>query len=231
MSNGKRAIVTLANNASWYRKGQERMIHSLGGRFTGKIFPFKSEQEVGAKPHSISPYGFKVHAFDHAFNHGYDLVLWIDSSVYCIRDTESVFATIHREGYIMQEAGHMVGTWANDASLEYFGITRDEAMKMPMYGNAGFLGLKKGDETAMEFLKRWRDAEKSGIFKGDWKNDSNSESKDPRCKGHRHDMTCGSIIANQLDMKYKRAGQWLQYKPEFQPPKHENIIFGAHPAT
>jgi len=43
---------------------------------------------------------------------------------------------------------------------------------------------------------------------------------------HRHDMTCGSIIANKLGMKYVGGEDWLHYAPVDQQPK-EGVIFHA----
>ena len=53
-----------------------------------------------------------------------------------------------------------------------------------------------------------------GMFKGSWID-------------HRHDMTCGSIIANRLKMKFQSGDEWLSYSPVNEKPKNETIIFHA----
>ncbi len=126
----------------------------------------------------------------------------------------------------MQYAGHMVGRWTNDRALEYFGVNRDDAMHMPMYGNAGFLGLNVHDATAMKFFELWEQSARDGMFRGQWHNNNRTESNDGRCDGHRHDMSCGSIIANQLNMVMQPGDEWLHYQsPDVEPAI--NVYFHA----
>jgi len=125
-----------------------------------------------------------------------------------------------------QYAGHLVGTWANDRSLEYFGITRDEAMGMEMHGNGGFFALDFETEIANEFFNRWKQAMLDGMFKGEWTNDRRTESMDERCKGHRHDMTCGSIIANQLGMTAYTPNRYMAYVgDQYAPPPDSAVMY------
>ena len=220
------AIINLANGR--YIKGQERLKASLAAvGFTGDILPYQSISQLkGCPDHQAQPYAFKTYAFKQAFNLGYDLVLWLDASVWAVKPVEGVFKKIEEQGYIMQEAGHYVGTWTNDRALDYFNITRDEANTMLMYGNAGLLGLSKHNAIAMEFLYNWHEAAKNGIFAGSWNNQNNSESLSQDCKGHRHDMSVGSIIANALRMKYESGNELLAYAaPE--DKVNDKVIFKA----
>jgi hypothetical protein len=98
---------------------------------------------------------------------------------------------------------------------------------MLMYGNAGLLGLNFENEIAIEFFNKWHQASKDGIFIGKWNNNDKTESEDERCKGHRHDMTCGSIIANQLKMKYHSGQNILMYGAPEDEPLNETIVFKA----
>ncbi len=210
-----------------YVKGQERLDRSLvADRPFEKRF-WQDEEQIGAPKHKENPYAFKLYGFSSAINQGFKHILWVDASVFAVKNIDPVFEVIADEGYIMQAAGHKAGTWANDRCLEYFGITRDEAMEIDMYGNAGFLGLNMNAEIAQDFLREWYVAMKAGIFKGGWRNDDLSESKDPRCKGHRHDMVVGSIIAHKLGMEYKRGDEWLQYAAPREPVRNQTIVFKA----
>jgi len=65
------------------------------------------------------------------------------------------------------------------------------------------------------------------MFKGAWNNNNQTESQDPRCKGHRHDMSCGSIMVNQLGMKYKSGNDYLNYAAPNETPRNETVIFFA----
>lgn len=209
-----KAIVTLANNKGNYRQGLARLSDSLRNNFDGDFFGYTDEKQVGAPKHSENMYAFKIYAIDAVRAMGYTQILWLDSSVYAVANVQPVFDVIEQEGYIMQEAGHYVGDWCNERTLRYFGITREEANKMLMYGNAGFLGLNFDNDLAAEFFKGWKIAMEDGQFIGDWSD-------------HRHDMTCGSIIANDLGMKYKKGDEWLQYAGIYDKIANDTIIFKA----
>ena len=222
----KRCVINVATGRYW--KGQLRLMETLNFNWGGDLLFFTDESLPNLPSHEEYPYGFKVWAFRQAIKRGYNSILWVDASVYCEKNPKSVFEHIEREGYIMQEAGHYVGNWCNDHTLKHFDITRDEAMQMTMYGNAGFLGLSTYSEKAMLFLDMWEQSMNAGCFKGAWNNGNLSESEDERCKGHRHDMTCGSIIANKLGMVYQSGNEILQYKEQNEPAMNDTIIFGGH---
>jgi hypothetical protein len=228
MTTGKnRCIISFANHKGRYIQSLCRLSESLNGRFDGDFLSWIGEASLGAEPHLENPYNFKIHAFAKAIEAGYTQILWIDSSCFAIKDVAPIFDIIEKEGYIMQEAGHMVGTWTNDNALNYFGITRDEAMLMPMYGNAGFLGLNMENQISADFFCLWSASMLAGCFKGSWTNENHSESMDERCLGSRHDMAAGSIIANQLGMLYKSGNEWLEYAAPGTTPKNETIIIQA----
>ena len=194
-----KAIINFASGR--YIKGQDRLSESLlKVGFDGTFLSWTKEQSIGAPLHKDNPYGFKIYAFDQAIKAGYKKILWVDASIWAIKPLDPIWDCVDKLGYMKQYAGHLCGTWANDRCLEYFGITRDEAMEMEMHANGGFFALDFDTDIAQQFFLRWRQSMLDGIFKGSWNNDNNCESTDPRCKGHRHDMVCGSIIANQLKM-------------------------------
>lgn len=220
------AIICFANSS--YSNGAARLKRTAQEHnFKGELFIFTDEEQVPCPLHTQNPYAFKTFIFERVKNLGYKKILWLDSSVYLIKNIDNIFELIEKDGYLMQEAGHYVGTWANDKCLNYFNINRDEAMNMLMYGNAGLLGLNFDNQVANEFFNKWHQASKDGIFIGKWNNNDKTESKDERCKGHRHDMTCGSIIANQLGMKYHSGNTILQYAAPEVEPLNETIVFKA----
>jgi len=177
--------------------------------------------------HQENPYAFKVSSFIWARALGYKKILWLDSSCFAIKPLQPLFDIIDNEGSLMQYAGHMCGTWANDNCLKHFNMNRDEAMQKPMYGNSGMLGLNFENDLARQFFEEWQQAMEHGAFKGGWTNEGNVESNDFRCKGHRHDMVCGSIIATRLGMPYKAGDQILQYGSPEEPTINDSIIIKA----
>jgi hypothetical protein len=115
----------------------------------------------------------------------------------------------------MSEAGHWVGSWTNLHTRNYFKLTKEEA-KVPggfFMFSAGLLGLDKNNSLAWEFFTQWKASALAGCFRGDWSD-------------HRHDMTCGSIIAQRLGMKYQRGGSHMSYiGPGYTEPEKGTVFF------
>src|ERR1044071_7552817 len=103
-------VISLANERGNYWKSLARLEASLKQYWKGDYVLFRSEEEVSAPKHLDNPYAFKVYAFDRARELGYENVLWVDSSVYAVKDIKPVMW----ERYLMQYAGHYAGNWCND---------------------------------------------------------------------------------------------------------------------
>lgn len=199
----RRCIVNLATGK--YIDGQYRLRHSLKDV---DFVSFQSESEIDAPEHWLNPYAFKIYAIEKALERGYNQILWLDASLYAVKDITPVWDWLDKRGIFMEEAGHWAGTWSPKYVLDYFKITKDEAMKMSMF-SAGFIGLDFRKEISREFFAQWKNAMLAGMFKGSWSD-------------HRHDMTCGSIIANQMGLvnRYSSGGQFFAYVgPGYSEPK------------
>lgn len=227
MNTNKQCIVTFANRHNNYIKALARMVDSLRYNWDGGFMAFTSEESIGAPSHLDQPYAFKLYAIEKALDAGYTQILWIDSSCYAIRPIQPVFDHINEHGYIMQDAGHFIGTWTNDRTLEYFGINRDEAMNMRCYGNAGFLGLDFENGKAKQFFYEWKSAMLRDLFKGAWTNNDKTESQDERCRGHRHDLSVGSIIAHKMGLELQSSQEWLQYAGVYDQVLNDKIYIKA----
>jgi hypothetical protein len=224
-----RVIVSFANERGNYMQALKRLWDSTVSYAESDFLPLVGESTIGAPKHGENPYAFKIYGIEKALSLGYRKILWLDSSCYLIRSAAPIWEEIEEHGYIAQYAGCHVSTWTNDKALSYFGITREEADSMEMYGNAGFLGLNFDNPIASEFFEQWKQSMLNGLFKGNWNNNDNTESNDLSCRGHRHDMSCGSIVANKLGMnkRYKRGDEWLEYAPPETDPKNDTIIIKA----
>lgn len=226
----KKCIISFANAKNNYAKGLARLSESLRNNFDGDFIGFISEASCGAESHDDNPYNFKIHCIKKAIGAGYEQILWLDSSVFAIRDTSAVFEHIANNAIIVQDSGHWLGTWANDKSLEYFGITRDEAMEIRMIGNAGLLGLNMNHSTTHQFFEEWQCAMINGIFKGQWNNNNKTESQDERCLGHRHDMVASSAILYKMGIipgAMISGEELLQYAGIYDATLNDTIIFKA----
>jgi hypothetical protein len=186
---------------SWYPRGQERLLRSLQDvGYQDPVYAWQDESSLGAPLHAEVPYAFKISAFNFAAERGHRLVLWCDAAVWATRPLDPIFEHIRREGHVFFDGGYNCAQWTSDACLGALGVSRDEAEGMPMY-MACCMGLDLANERSREFLRRLTEKASDGAsFPGAWTNEDHAVSGDPRCRGHRHDQSAGSIIAWQLGM-------------------------------
>jgi hypothetical protein len=188
-----------------YFKGQQRLKDSLKGVRSLMLRDYLT----GCPTHQESPYEFKIHAIEKALTMD-DIVLWADSSMYLVGDLKRIENLIINDGYYMEEAGHYVKTWCNQFTRDYFKLTPEED-GFTMF-SAGLLGLNKNSQIAMEWFNLWKESAKAGCFKGDWKD-------------HRHDMTCGSILAQRMGLTYQRGASHMAYVGPGYPEPPNNVVF------
>ncbi len=206
------AIVNLATER--YIKGQERLKQSLiDNNFNGDFFGYIGEESVGSPKHTENPYAFKIYAINRVREIGYTKILWLDASVYAVKNVQPVFDWLEDKGIFMEEAGHWCSTWTNDETLAYFGITREEAMQIPMY-SAGISGFDFENEISLTHFTHWEQAMLDGYFKGSWGN-------------HRHDMSCGTLVSNELGITnlYSSGGQFFAYVGQGYSEPKETAVF------
>lgn len=180
-----------------YKRGQERLLASLNGH---KTLMLNSYEEIGSPSHKDSPYQFKIHAIEKAFELD-DIILWADSSMWLVGDLSKIENVIKEHGFFGEEAGAWVGRWTNQKARKYFKLTDQEAKQEPpglLMFSAGLLGLDKNNPAAMEFFRQWKESALAGCFRGDWID-------------HRHDMSCSSIIAQRMGLPYQRGGSHMAY--------------------
>jgi hypothetical protein len=168
-----------------------------------ELFIFQDESEIGAPRHSDNPYAFKVYAIDKVRNAGYRIVLWCDSVLQLTRPIEQLLPEIVQNGVYLAQDGWKTGMFANDRALQYFGVTRDQAMEISAIW-ACFMGFDFANPITHEFFAKWKKACNDGIFRGGWNNEHKTESQDERCKGHRHDQTCAELVAHQMNLPLSR---------------------------
>lgn len=193
-----------------YKQGQQRLLASLNGH---RSLMLDSYTAINSPTHQESPYEFKIHAIEAAKQFD-PVVLWCDASLYLVGKLKVIEDLILRDGYFCSEAGHWVGSWTNQHTRNYFNLTSEES-KVPggftMF-SAGLLGLDFNTAIAQEFFSQWKASAIAGCFKGDW-------------DSHRHDMSCASIIASRLGMKYQRGGQHMSYIGNGYSAPEPNSVF------
>lgn len=144
----KRCIVNVATG-EFYCKMQKRLIDSFipsvdaihlvrgvneNGTFIGDVVrrygsPFKGIDLIafndclppGSRPHSESPYGFKVHAIKKAYEMGYTSILWLDSPAYAVKeDISPIFDKIEKEGYYAMSHIDPLEKYVSNVALSKF---------------------------------------------------------------------------------------------------------------
>lgn len=199
-----------------HEMGQVRLKASLEAtRYKGEIM-FWNTFPKGSPAHQELPYGFKVYALKEAINKGFELILWLDASVWVNKDITPLIEKIETEGYFLTqngtpEGGCSTGHWSSDNALKYFEITREAAFKMK-HCSGGILGFNLKSDIGIMFSMAWSKSIES--FKGDWTNEKKQVSKDDGVLGHRHDQTAASIIAEKLGLTFTDPTGWLDYNVE-----------------
>lgn len=195
-----------------YRRGQKRLSDSLNGH---KQLMLSDYTSLGCPTHQESPYAFKLHAIETAWNHD-PIVLWMDASMYVVGDLSKIEKIIIEDGFMADEAGHYAGRWTNQFTRDYFKVTEEEMKQGPggiTLFSAGLVGLNLNNEKARLFFSQWKAAGEAGCFKGSWDD-------------HRHEMSCGSIIATRLGFKYQRGGSHLSYVgPGYSRPEAGSVVY------
>lgn len=201
-------IVNFATH--YYYKLQWRLRDSLRGH---RMMLINDYGQIHSPSHKESPYQFKIHSIEKAFQRD-DVVLWCDASLWRVGDISTIDNIIKTDGYFMEEAGAWVGTWTNQFTRDYFNMTENElAVPGGMYMfSAGFLGLHRQNAVAMEWFRQWKESALAGCFKGTWED-------------HRHDMTCGSIIAQRMGLTFQKGGTYLGYVGEQYPEPNPTVVF------
>jgi hypothetical protein len=214
----RRCVLNVATGS--YVPLQTRLTDSLAevGWIDG-VMTWTDRFPPGSPPHEAAPYGFKIFAIAEALRRGFSSVLWLDAPCYAAQPLGPVFERIEREGHCFVSGNERLGNWASDACLTAFGVTRDQAMEMPLL-NGAFIGLDLEHARAREWFRRIVQQCEAGLFKGaaltehappdvrarNVDKDTGHLSDDPRCWGHRHDEAVGSALAHLLGMEFTPLG-------------------------
>lgn len=195
----RRALLSVACG-QWYPQGQQRLFDSLEEKCCNDTRLFWRDQyPPGSPQHDASPYAFKPYAFKRARELGFQQALWLDASCWLRKPLDDIWARIDEDGYYLEPDGNYVGEWISDNALTLLGLNRDETMGMPLI-EGKCIGLDFS-EVGSAFLDEWLRIADAGGFQGAWTNESGQVSSDPRCRGHRHDIACGSPIADSFGMR------------------------------
>jgi hypothetical protein len=206
-SNIKHCIVNASNGAGWYPLGTKRLKESLIYHgFNGDIITF--DNFPNDEYNKQNPYNIKASAITEVLKRKYTHVLWLDCSVWAIRNPNEIFDVINEHGYYFWRSGYNAAQCCSDKCLEYFDISRDEAEKYQDCSTSMF-GFNTDNELGKKFIERWLKAAKDNVFDGSRLHDN--QSKDKRFLFHRQDQSAATIILNQLELKLTDPGIYSEY--------------------
>lgn len=212
----KACLVNVAIGAR-YPFGQERLVNSFKKfGWPGDYLLYTNQYPVGCPTHQEVPYAFKIHAMEEAARKGYDVIMWADASFWTVASLDPFIHAVETDGHALWIGGYSVGDWCSDNGLRQLGLTRDEAMLLPLFVG-GLWGLDLRVERSREFLRLMGVSARDTTFVGPWDNKEKKASQDPRCLGHRHDQPPMAVHAHRLGMKHRVPRDMFAYYYDNQP--------------
>lgn len=194
---------------AWHPRGTERLGNSLAKHTpTGTHYITWTHNYPPDSPtHSESNYAFKSYAFQWAIKEGFDIAIWMDSSMFLKKDLQPIIDVIQKDGHFLLRNGWTSGEWCCDNQLEPLGLSREEALQVPLL-IAGLMGFDLRNKRSLKFLNEWHLL--TPHFSGEWTNTGKC-SEDQRVLGSRHDQTFASVISHRLGMEWLNPQGWFDY--------------------
>jgi len=184
------------SSGSPYKLGQRRLLESLNLHgFRHKVLAFSDfpNDEFDKS----NPYNIKASAMFEARKKGFDVLLWLDCSVWAIKPLEPLFDYISEHGWYFHSNGFDLGQTMDDRALAYFEIDREEAFNMPDLSSSMFglhLGNPKGEHTLID----WLQSAKDGLWGSSRQH--NGGSSHPRFRFDRQDQSCLTALMHKRKM-------------------------------
>lgn len=220
MDSNTKACIINAAHGKWYPRGQKRLKDSLIHHgFNWDILTW--EGWANDNYDKSCGYNVKAAAFEEAIKRGYTHILWLDCSVWAVRDPNTIFDIINEKGYYFWKNGYNCAQECSDACLNYFGVSRNQAEKWDIASTSMF-GVNLTNPTGKEFIERWLQSAKDKVFHGSREHDN--QSFDKRFLWHRQDQSAASIILNQLGCKIHEPREFsMYYEDNIEIP--ESVIY------
>lgn len=208
-----RAIICTVALGGAYPRAVARMIeafhqHSPGFEIQAHVntLPFGAPANVIEDGYDYTGYAAKPFALASAMMSGADIAILLDASFYPIRSIHPLIDHIARNGYYLCKNGYRVGEWCSDRAVPRLGMTREKLMEMEECSSYA-VGLNFADGRCVELLHRWCGFAADRLtFPGPHTNllengrNRGFVSSDRRVRGHRHDQSALSVIANLMEM-------------------------------
>jgi len=186
----------------WYKAGSERLERSLVfNGYAGDMLFWRNEYPPDCPTHQDNPYAFKVAAFREAFRRGYNIVMWLDCSFWCIKNPMPIFDIIVDKGNFGFRSGYNCAQTCPDNLLQEIGITRDDAEQIPETAT-GIVGINITNPDGKNVFDNWADLCDRGFFKNS-RHHNPLESADQRFLHGRQDQSAYSMALYKAGVSYR----------------------------
>lgn len=130
-----------------------------------------------AKPHKQSPYGFKVHAIEHARSLGHKKIVWIDTACILQDKVDYWFTLIDKYGVVAAKDDNKLMNHIGQSALMWFSYV---SVPPGQHLVGGSLYVFDFDNAlCCKIFNTWKYAEQKGAFADE--------------KKHRHDESCMAV--------------------------------------
>jgi len=198
----KRCIINVSIGDDVFVKFQDRLI-SYCKKYIPDIdvLTWTQKMPIGSKPHNESMYGFKMYAFEEAFNMGYDSVIWLDAGTVIKKSIFPLFSLLEKDenGVFTLYSDADLSNYVNDKTVKYFDVSRDDMDNQKSKLNYGFVfGFTKESVAYKEMMI----AENCGLFGTFEENQRDTEINcgvlyNGKYVSHRHEEAVLSTIIHK----------------------------------
>lgn len=205
MDVNKKGVLINAAWGGWYAQGTDRLVRSMiyhGWNYDIKIWKDQVPNEL-FKPES--PYTIKFSALMEAIRMGYTHILWMDCSLWVIKDPNILMEIIDSEGALFIKSGYNMAQTSRDKDLAMAlnKIDRDYAETVPELWSCVF-GFNLETEQGKDFLSWLKSFYLGGTF--DTPRTHSGLCNDPRFLHARQDQTA-------ISWAYHKSGYQCLMEP------------------
>lgn len=204
-----------------YGAGVDRLESSLKYHgYLGDTMFWKTLPDGCPEPVGDGQYNFKVYAIQAAIEAGYKVILWLDASLYAIRDVMPIFDYIIDNGLFFFRTGYPLSATATDKLLHFAQEEREDLIDVPEHAT-GAVGINLNHSAGEAFWAEWRIYMKAGMFGGNRVRDR-SDSTHPLFFFSRQDQSSASMILHKMGItEIGHEKRWISYYPH----QEETTIF------
>jgi hypothetical protein len=196
-----------------YGAGIDRLESSLKYHgYLGETMFWKTLPDGCPEHRGDGQYNFKVYALREAQKRGHKVLLWLDSSLYAIRDVMEIFDYIVDHGLFFFRTGYPLSATATDKLLAFAGEKREDLVEVNEQAT-GAVGINLNHLAGQAFLDEWERYMKAGMFGGNRVRDR-ADSTSPLFMFSRQDQSAASMIIHKMGIdEIGHERRWISYYP------------------